>query len=147
MHPEKSRQFFAIDPSFKTYQDVALGHHKWYDGDGYPATFKHRTSPYFPLICLVSLADCMDAATENIGRNYHTPKSFETVMSEFNAYIGEQYHPDLLNLINENPDIYQKLKTLFSDRGHDFYYEMYRRYMSEKTVAKKSTSKAKNKKS
>ena len=147
MHPEKSRQFFAIDPSFKTYQDVALGHHKWYDGDGYPATFKHRKSPYFPLICLVSLADCMDAATENIGRNYHTPKSFETVMSEFNAYIGEQYHPDLLNLINDNPEIYQKLKTIVSDRRYDFYYEMYRRYMSEKTVAKKSTSKAKNKKS
>lgn len=147
MHPEKSRQFFAIDPSFKTYQDVALGHHKWYDGDGYPATFKHRKSPYFPLICLVSLADCMDAATENIGRNYHTPKSFEMVMSEFNAYIGEQYHPDLLNLINDNPEIYQKLKTIVSDRRYDFYYEMYRRYMSEKTVAKKSTSKAKNKKS
>lgn len=146
MHPENSRQFFAINPSFQTYQDVALGHHKWYDGDGYPASFKHRKSPYFPLICLVTVTDCMDAATENVGRNYHTPKDFETVMAEFNAYIGEQFHPDLLNFINNDQVVYDKLKTIVSDRRYDFYYDMYKRYMSEKAPAKKTNSKSNNKK-
>lgn len=132
LHPEKSRQFFAIDESLKPYLDVALGHHKWYDGDGYPASFKNRKSPYFPIICLVALCDCMDAATENIGRNYHTPKSFETVMDEFNSLMGEQFHPALLKFINSEPDVHAKMKQIVSDGRYDNYYKLYQRYMSGK---------------
>ena len=136
LHPEKSRQFFAIDPSLQPYLDVALGHHKWYDGDGYPASFKNRRSPYFPIICLVTLCDCMDAATENIGRNYHTPRSFERVMGEINDLIGEQFHPKLVNFINTEPQLYAKLKAVVRDGRYDKYYTLYKRYMSDKKPVK-----------
>jgi len=132
MHPEKSRQFFAAIPSLKPYQDVALGHHKWFDGDGYPASFKNRKSPYFPVLCIVALCDCMDAATENIGRNYHTPKSFEKVMDEFNSLAGEQFHPALVNFIMDEPEVYAHLKQVVSDGRYDNYFKLYQRYMNAK---------------
>ena len=132
LHPEKSRKFFAIDPYLAQFQDIALGHHKWFDGEGYPASFKNRKSPYFPIISIVTICDCMDAATENIGRNYHTPKSFEEVMKEFNASSGEQYHPILIDFINKNPETYRKLKHIVSDGRYDNYYKLYMRYMDQK---------------
>ncbi len=131
LHPEKSRQFFAIDPSLKQYQDIALGHHKWYDGEGYPAKFRNRKSPYFPIICIVSLCDCMDAATENIGRNYHTPRSFEDVMKEFEELSGEQFHPELIDFILSDSYTYKRMKLVVDDGRYDNYYKLYMRYMDQ----------------
>ena len=136
MHPEKSLPFFAIDESLKKYQDIALGHHKWFDGDGYPPKFKNRKSPYFPVICLVTVTDCMDAATENIGRNYHTPKSFETVMQEFDELSGTQFNPKLISFIMSNKDVYEKLKQHVSTGRYDNYYKLYTRYWKEKEKEK-----------
>lgn len=129
LHPEKSLKFFAIDPLLQQYQDIALGHHKWYNGEGYPASYKNRKSPYFPIISIVSLCDCMDAGTENIGRNYHTPRSFESVMDEFRQSAGEQYHPVLVDLIDSDEEIYQKMKLAVNVGRYDNYYKLYQQYM------------------
>ena len=132
LHPEKSRPYFAIDPSLRYYQDVALGHHKWYDGDGYPSNFKNRQSPYFPVICLVTICDCLDAATENIGRNYHKPKPFETVLGEFVQESGSRYHPEIIQFILANPGLQEKLKLIVDVGRYDHYYKMYTSYISER---------------
>ena len=132
LHPEKSRPYFAIDPSLRTYQDIALGHHKWYDGDGYPANFKNRQSPFFPAICLVTICDCLDAATENIGRNYHKPKPFEVVLGEFERESGTRYHPEIIQFIKENKDVQEKLRQIVDVGRYDHYYKMYMSYLSEK---------------
>lgn len=137
LHPDKSRQFLTIDPSLKQYQDIALGHHKWYDGEGYPAKFKNRKSPYFPIICIVSLCDCMDAATENIGRNYHTPRSFEDVMKEFEELSGEQFHPELIDFIKSDSYTYKRMKLVVDDGRYDNYYKLYMRYMDQNKKKKK----------
>lgn len=137
LHPDKSRQFFAIDPSLAQYQDIAIGHHKWYDGDGYPAKFKNRKSPYFPIICLVSLCDCMDAATENIGRNYHTPREFEDVMREFRSLSGEQFHPELIDFILSDADTYRQMKLVVDDGRYDNYYKLFMRYNSSASSSRK----------
>lgn len=132
LHPEKSRPYFAIDPSLRHYQDVALGHHKWYDGDGYPSTFKNRQSPYFPIICLVTICDCLDAATENIGRNYHKPKPFEEVLSEFVKESGTRYHPEIISFILENKNLQNRMKQIVDVGRYDHYYKMYNVYMKSK---------------
>ncbi len=131
LHPEKSRPFFAIDPSLYSYQDIALGHHKWYDGDGYPYNFKNRRSPYFPAICLVTICDCLDAATENIGRNYHQPKPFDEVLEEFVAEAGSRYHPDIISFIQNNKDVQEAMRQIVDVGRYDHYYKMYKTYMVE----------------
>lgn len=130
LHPQKSLPFFDIDPSISTYQDIALGHHKWYNGKGYPATFDHRNSAYFSIIGIVTVCDCLDAATENIGRNYHHPKPFETVLKEFIADIGTRYDPNIINLIRSDKQLQEDLKQIVSDGRNEHYYKMYRGYMS-----------------
>lgn len=131
LHPEKSLPFFAIDPSFAPYIDAALGHHKWFDGDGYPASFKNRRSPYFPIINIVTLCDCLDAATENIGRNYHRPKAFDSVIEEFDSGAGTRYDPLLIKLIHADQQLYDQLKQTVNTGRYDHYYNLYKTYMTE----------------
>lgn len=131
LHPEKSKTFFAIDPTIKPFQDIALGHHKWYNGDGYPASFKNRESPYYPIICLITVCDCLDAATENIGRNYHIPKPFEKVLSEFIEDSGTRYHPQIIDFICKNKDVQEDLKKIVSDGRYDHYFKLYTGYMNK----------------
>lgn len=132
MHPELSKPFFDIDPLFKPYMDVALGHHKWYDGDGYPASFKNRQSPYFPIINIVTLADCLDAATENIGRNYHRPKSFDTVIEEFDNEASTRYDSHVVSFLRDDKDTYNELKEIIEKGRYDFYYKLYQSYLYNK---------------
>lgn len=131
LHPEKAARFFGIDMSFMQYQDIAYGHHKWYDGDGYPSRFKNRKSRYFPIICIVSVTDCLDAATENIGRNYHTPREFEDVLKEFRTLSGEQFNPELLEFIDNDSVTYNKMKLIVDDGRLESYYSLYNRYMDK----------------
>lgn len=131
LHPEMALPFFDIDPSLKRYIPVAIGHHKWYDGDGYPTAFRNRHSPYFPIINIITLCDCMDAATENIGRNYHKPKSFETIMQEFDDEAGTRYCPDLVKYIIKNTDVYNQMKHTVLDGRYDYYYILYMSYMNK----------------
>ncbi len=132
MHPELSKPFFDIDPLFKPYMDVALGHHKWYDGDGYPASFKNRQSPYFSIINIVTLADCLDAATENIGRNYHRPKSFDTVIEEFDNEASTRYDSHVVSFLRDDKDTFNELKEVIEKGRYEFYYQLYQSYLYNK---------------
>lgn len=137
LHPEKSRQFFAISQDLSKYKDIALGHHKWYDGEGYPASFKNRRSKYFHLISIVTLCDCMDAATENIGRNYHTPKSFETVMNEFRSGAGSHYDPVLVDFIYDHPAVFEQLKQIVNSGRYEEFFNLYHNYMTKPKPSRK----------
>lgn len=127
-HPERAIPFLHIDSSLNEYEDIAVGHHKWYNGKGYPASFENLQSAYYPIICLITICDCMDAATENVGRNYHTPKSFEKVMQEFEADKSVRYHPVLIDFINENRQVYDEMKAIVRNGRWDEYYKLYMEY-------------------
>jgi len=132
-HTTKAEQYFSIEPDFRKYAVVALAHHKWYNGEeGYPDSFDNVKATLFPIINIVTLCDCMDAATVNVGRNYHTPKSFEEVMNEFRQGAGTRYDPTLVDLIDHNSDLYSKMKqkVLFGRTEH--YYKTYRSYLRER---------------
>lgn len=97
LHPELGLKFLELSPELEKYHDTTLGHHKWYNGKGgYPASFDNTQSPVRLMIDIVTLSDCLQAATERIGRNYKGDKTFDTVMKEFRAEAGTRYNPDLV---------------------------------------------------
>ena len=113
MHPEKSQAFFMLDPLFTKYQDVAMGHHKWYDGKGgYPASFDNTASPWRPMIDLVTICDCIDAATDYLDRNYRVPKMLGQVLKELVTEAGTRYNPDMVKALSEDETIFEKLNNI-----------------------------------
>ena len=130
LHPELGLKFLELSPKLETFHDTMLGHHKWYNGKGgYPASFDNTQSPVRLMIDIVTLSDCLQAATERIGRNYKGDKTFDTVMKEFRAEAGTRYNPDLVAFIDAHPDVADKLSNLIEDGWVEIYYNIYKQFI------------------
>ncbi len=130
MHPRMGQKYLKISKELRHYHDTTLGHHKWYNGKGgYPSDFDNTQSPYRFMIDIITLCDCMQAATERVGRNYKQEKSFEKVMEELREGAGTRYNPDLVKLIDDVPELYKELEMIAIYGWPDIYYEIYKNYM------------------
>ena len=130
MHPRMGLKYLKISQKLKYYHDTTLGHHKWYNGKGgYPSDFDNTKSPFRFMIDIITLCDCMQAATERVGRNYKQEKSFEKVMGELREGAGTRYNPDLVKLIDDIPELYNELERIAIYGWPDIYYEIYKNYM------------------
>lgn len=116
-HPALGAELLKIAPSlYEKYHDTTLGHHKWYNGKGgYPEDFDNTKSPKRILIDIITLSDCMQAATERVGRNYKEGKTFDMVMEEFRKGAGTKYNPDLVKFIDAHDDVARDLAVLIND--------------------------------
>ena len=108
-HPLLGAELLKKHSSTGAYADVAAGHHCWYDdSNGYPNSFKTADSPVKTIIYIVTCADCMDAATDSIGRSYSTGKTFEQYEAEVCEGAGTRYapyFPELLKMQEVRDDI------------------------------------------
>ena len=130
-HPALGAELLKIAPSlYEKYHDTTLGHHKWYNGKGgYPEDFDNTKSPKRILIDIITLSDCMQAATERIGRNYKEGKTFDMVMEEFRKGAGTKYNPDLVKFIGTHDDVARDLAVLINDAWVDIYFNIYSKFM------------------
>ena len=130
-HPALGAELLKIAPSlYEKFRDTTLGHHKWYNGKGgYPEDFDNTKSPKRILIDIITLSDCMQAATERIGRNYKSGKNFDRVMDEFRRDAGTRYNPDLVNFIDAHQDVARDLAALINEGWVDIYFDIYSRFM------------------
>ena len=130
-HPALGAELLKIAPSlYEKYHDTTLGHHKWYNGKGgYPEDFDNTKSPKRILIDIITLSDCMQAATEHIGWNYKEGKTFDMVMEEFRKGAGTKFNPDLVKFIDTHDDVARDLAVLINDAWVDIYFYIYSKFM------------------
>lgn len=130
-HPALGAELLKIAPSlYEKFHDTTLGHHKWYNGKGgYPEDFDNTKSPKRILIDIITLSDCMQAATERVGRNYKEGKTFDMVMEEFRKGAGTKYNPDLVKFIDAHDDVARDLAVLINDAWVDIYFSIYSKFM------------------
>ena len=111
------------------YRDIACGHHKFYNGQGgYPADFDNTASPERIMIDVVTLADCLDAATDCYGRNFHSAKTVDQVLEEFRRDSGVRYHPDITSLMCDSAPLRQTLVDIAGKQRIEIYYDTYQKY-------------------
>lgn len=95
-HPRYGLSALAIDSSLSRFRDITLGHHKWYDGKGgYPSNFDNTLSPLRFIIDVITVCDCLEAATDLVGRNYSQTKQFDTLIEEMSLEGGTRYNPEV----------------------------------------------------
>nr|MCR5801186.1 hypothetical protein [Lachnospiraceae bacterium] len=111
--------------SIREYADVIKGHHLWYDcSRGYPMEFDTFKSPYKTIIDIVLAADCLDAATDTVGRSYNKGKTFEDYAKEVEEGAGTRYAPFLVDLLN-NPDAKRDINYLLTERRNKLYHDTF----------------------
>ena len=92
---------------------------------GYPSDFDNTVSKDRLFIELVHMADCMDAATDFIGRSYKGQKTFDKCLEEFMQGRGSVYAPEIVNLIEQDKKLQSDLRHLLTEGRIQTYYEIY----------------------
>ncbi len=127
LHPEIGASLLANRHRVSAYADVARGHHRWYNNaSGYPSNFDTRTSRYKVFIDIVSMADCLDAATDAVGRSYTSSKTLDMFIQEVNQVSGTRYAPYFKSLF-EDPLCVEELEFLLDKGRKRVYYETFLR--------------------
>lgn len=105
--------------STKQFQDVAMQHHLWFDEQGgYNVEYKATTTVSR---CIVEVADCIDAATDSIGRSYNRGKDYYAVKEEIMAGSGSRYAPYIAQLLDDE-DITEDIEYLLGE-GREAAYK------------------------
>ena len=126
-HPELGLEYLKIDSTLMEMSDIILGHHKWYNNKGgYPASFDRTKTPYAVLIDILTLADCLEAATSRLGRNYRKNKRYDDVLSEFQAYAGTRYNPEIVRILETHPTLGNQLREITEKGWEDVYYRVFK---------------------
>jgi len=113
LHPELYLANTGFDPSLRAYAPMALGHHKWYDGThGYPEWYDNTQSRERILVDILTVADCLEAATNRMSRNYRKSKPFSLVIGEFQAQAGTRYNPVVIESLLRSRERYKHLEIL-----------------------------------
>lgn len=125
-HPRFGAEMMEQDEDLVKYRDVALGHHRFYDGSaGYPMEFDNTTSVYRIIIDLITICDCIDAATDHLGRNYKRAKTLDEVLSELVEGKGLRYNPDLVEVIENSSRLQKEMRYIVSEGRLDIMYRAY----------------------
>lgn len=104
---------------------AALYHHTFYDGHGgYPKNYPPCPAGIKPIVDALTVADSLDAATDNIGRCYTMAKPVDTLLGEFRAQRGTRYAPEVVALLDDE-DFCRDLKETLDETRKSVYLEVY----------------------
>lgn len=132
-HPDNGAEILESIPATEPYRDIALGHHKAYNGKfGYPLGFDNTMSSKRVIIDIVKICDCIDAATDILGRNYAKAKSFETVLKELIDGAGENYSDVIVELITKDNELIHQISWFTREERRHTYYEIYKNMVADK---------------
>ncbi len=124
---EATTIMFDSNPQlFSCFSDIALGHHKSFDGSfGYPKEFDNLASPVKAIIDIVTIADSIDAATDNVGRSYANEKTLYDMEQDLMSQIGDRYCPFITSMIFEKKPLFNAVNNALSKFRYDIYYSCF----------------------
>ncbi len=125
-HPVMSCYILSNYEDLRIEAEVALRHHLFYnEKGGYPKDCPACPPSVKMLVNIVTVADSMDAATDDIGRSYSASKQFATLIKELRDGSGVRYCPEVVELF-DNGEFYAELEHTLEQNRHEVYYSTYR---------------------
>lgn len=102
--------------------DRALLHHLWYNEKGGYPEGKHTVNK--PFVNIISIADSIDAATDNIGRPYGQGKTLDTLLEEFEGMKDSRYSGYICDLLHEEA-VKSRIEHILDEKRRDIYSAIY----------------------
>ena len=125
IHPAFGAYLLSRSRDTERFADIARGHHKWYDDSaGYPEDFELAASPYRTIVSIVACADCLDAATDAVGRNYKVGRDLDELIEELEAAKGTRYSPDVVELLS-NEEVLAEVNEILRNQRDRNYIKTY----------------------
>ena len=124
LHPTNFSKVYhgSTNPKVQCIRDCAELHHRWYNGEGGYPLKPHTVNK--PLVNILTVADCIDAATDDIGRPYGKNKSLEQVTAEIVRERDTRYCGYIGELLRKE-EISRRIRYTIDGRRQDIYFEIY----------------------
>ena len=132
-HPTFGSEMLAGTKLSEKYNSVIEGHHKSYDGkEGYPENFSSIGDKMKILVDIITIADCIDAATDTLGRNYTKSKMWIPALAdELESDEKMRYNQEIVNIIKNDSETCDSISYITDEGRTDIYYDIYRKYISD----------------
>ena len=126
VHPSVGHAVLQRRESTRPYAEAALYHHKWYDDKGgYPNNVSYGGVENAILYQIITCSDCIDAATDSVGRTYSTGKTIYDMVADMRVNAGRMFNPDLVALFDQ-PELVKHVDDLLTNRREKVYYRAFR---------------------
>jgi response regulator RpfG family c-di-GMP phosphodiesterase len=99
------------DPVLEMAASIALNHHEWWDGSGYPRKLAGEQIPLESRI--VAVADVLDALTSN--RPYRSARSAEETLTIMEGTVGTHFDPTIYRAFMESLARIHDIRLKLSD--------------------------------
>lgn len=123
-HPANFSKIYQgkMSSEVECVHDCALLHHLWYnEKGGYPGE-KHTVNQ--PFVNIISIADSIDAATDNIGRPYGQGKTLANLLEEFEGMKDSRYSGYVCDLLHVE-EVKTKIEHILDERRKEIYCDIY----------------------
>ena len=125
-HPTNFSKIYQgkMSPEVECVHDCALLHHLWYNEKGGYPMGKHTLNQ--PFVNIISIADSIDAATDNIGRPYGQGKNLGQLLEEFEGMKDSRYSGYICDLLHVE-EVKEKIEYILDVRRKEIYCDIYSR--------------------
>lgn len=107
------------------YACAARYHHRAFDASGgYPVLSSLCPQRTRLLVDIVTVADSLDAGTDNVGRSYAAAKTFGQLVEELRAGRGKRYSPAVVDLLDDAA-FYESTKAFLEQSRRHAYVRAY----------------------
>ena len=115
LHTVSGHDDLAARPSTRRFADVALGHHRWYDGsDGYPENYVRTDSDVRQMTDIVCAAVYL--VTEYSG-------DIDALIQSMNKEAGRRFSPMVMAYLSDKA-LMRQLVPVLEDDGAEYYREI-----------------------
>jgi putative two-component system response regulator len=99
------------DPLLKLARQIALTHHEYWDGSGYPQGLKGEAIPWPGRV--MAIVDAFESMTTT--QFYREPMSVEDASFEIEKGAGRKYDPKLVEAFKKAVAVFKKVREAYSD--------------------------------
>ena len=99
------------DPLLKLARQMALTHHEYWDGSGYPQALKGEAIPWPGRV--MAVVDAFESMTTT--QFYRSPKSVDDASYEIEKFAGKRYDPKIVEAFKKALPAMQKVREAYAD--------------------------------
>ena len=125
-HPRFGYSLLEALGDYDDHAQGALHHHRNYDGSGgYPDDAGEIPTRVRKIVDILTVADSLEAGTDNVGRCYAATKTVDTLVGELRRWSGTRYSPEVVKVFDDE-DFYESIKEGIATQRRKIYCEAYR---------------------
>lgn len=127
VHPYAGYITLCLHPDTEIYALTALGHSRWYNGEGgFPSYYDRKKNPTAIATDIVYTAAYLESSTNTLRMRFDEPIDSELALTIVKENAGTQFHP-LMKEAVEDPSLRERLIQILEKGRKAAYIRIYRR--------------------